>query len=221
MPLKNNIRAGSVNVSKGKLHLREAEFAMLLEGILVDMAHEAQQQFLIQLNQRNIKLTGELQNAFRNYQINMVEKMAGYVEFSFKQYGRFKDLRYVEYRNQWLAPGNNGKKYDTANPYPDDSLPDSVQGMIKYIEMVGGLSKFKFIPGYEKSGSQPLTSRAIKRLAWTLTAHRLKLGKARQKKTEGWYIKGIMALRKQVVPEITLAVTQWLVNGTYSAEWEA
>jgi hypothetical protein len=210
-------RGGAVYLKSGGIQLRKAEFAILLEDILVDIAHEASREFEHQVLSKGIKLTGELANSFRTFNLQMVEQMGGFVEFNFKQYGRFKDMRYVEYRSMWINPTNTGKKYDTKNPYPDDSLPNVVQSMMEFIEKVG-LHKFKFIPGYEgKAG--PVTSRAIKRLAWTLASSRLRLDRVRNKRNNDWYTKGMMAIRKRVVPEVQLAVAEWLVNGTYSAEW--
>jgi hypothetical protein len=213
-------RGGAVYLKSGGIQLRQAEFAVLLEDILGDIAHEASREFEHQVVSKGIKLTGELANSFRTFNLQMVEQMGGFVEFNFKQYGRFKDMRYVEYRSMWIAPTNSGKKYDTKNPYPDDSLPDSVQAMMDFIEKIG-IHKFKYIPGYEKSSAKPITSRTIKRLAWTLSASRLRMDKARNKRNNDWYTKGMMAIRKRVVPEVQMAVAQWLVNGTYSAEWEA
>jgi hypothetical protein len=211
-------RGGAVYLKSGGIQLRKAEFEVLMRDILEDIAHEASREFEHQVLSKGIKLTGELANSFRTFNLQMVEQMGGFVEFNFKQYGRFKDMRYVEYRSMWIAPTNTGKSYDTKNAYPDDDLPDSVAAMMKFIEETG-IHKFKYIPGYDPSKSSPVTSRAIKRLAWTLAASRMRLDRVRNKRNNDWYTKGLMAIRKRVVPEVQLAVAQWLVNGTYSTEW--
>jgi hypothetical protein len=200
------------------INLRQAEFEKVLEGLLAEIASEAQVVFLEYLNTKNVELTGELKHAFNTFVISFAEEFGGYVEFNFGQYGRFKDLKYTEYRSMWSAPTNTGKKYNKANPYPDDALPNSVLGMIKYIEEKG-LDNFTHIPGYKK-GSMPATTRAIKRLAWTLAAARMKLDRVRNKKTYDWYTKSIMAIRKRMAPKIQTSVAEFLTNGHYSTLWE-
>lgn len=200
------------------INLRRAEFEKILEGLLSEIASEAQVAFLEQLNAKGVELTGQLKAEFNSFVINFAEDFGGYVEFNFGQYGRFKDLKYTEYRSMWSPPSNTGKKYDKTNPYPDESLPNTVLAMIKFIEEKG-IDSFKYVPGYQK-GSLPSTTRAIKRLAWTLAAARMKLEKVRNKNTYDWYTKGLMAIRKRMVPKIQTSVAEFLTNGHYSSLWE-
>jgi len=205
-------------VYDANINLRQSEFEKVLEGLLSEIASEAQVVFLEHLNSKGVELTGELKHAFNNFVINFAEDFGGYVEFNFGQYGRFKDLKYTEYRSMWSAPSNTGKKYDKANPYPDEALPNTVLAMIKFIEEKG-IDSFKYVPGYQK-GNMPSTSRAIKRLAWTLAAARMSGEKVRNKKTYDWYTKSIMAIRKRMAPKIQTSVAEFLTNGHYSSLWE-
>lgn len=210
---------GFVNTKASTLNLRKAEFNELIKDLAEVLANEARSIFLVQINQKNIKLTGALERQFNDFSLEMASDYVSQAEFEFNKYGRFKDMRYVEYRSQWVETNNLGKKYKTQGEYPDSGLPNSVAAMMEFIEEKG-LHNFRYIPGYENK-PRPSNSVAVKRLAWTLAASRLKKDVVRNKKNRDWYTKGMMLIRQKVTPQITESVLNFIANGTYSELWES
>lgn len=139
---------------------------------------------------KNVKLTEELFRSFKAELINEAGEIRQGIMFSFRVYGRLKDLKRVEYRSYHQA-SNKGKKYGKTNPEHDlDEAPQLVRGMYGMIQKIG-LSRFKFLPGYTTNGSRrmPTTNMIMYRLAWTLSIDRLRRGKISNKNSKGWYNK--------------------------------
>lgn len=198
---------------------RRSEFEELMEAMGEELQVVAEREFQRAIDRAGISLTNELKNAFNRSVLHMAEDMSVWVEFSFNKYGRFKDVKYLEYTGGWDTVNNRGKKYNETSQWGDSELPEVVQAMIRYVKEVG-LSKFKYIPGYQNSNRMPTTSRAIRRLAWTLAASRMRKGRVTNRKNRRWYNKSMGAIVNTVTPLIAERMAQMLTNGHYTRLWE-
>jgi len=198
---------------------RRMEFEELIETLGEELQRVAERTFTQAIERAGITLTGELRAAFQQSVLHIAEDMSAWVEFSFGKYGRFKDVKYLEYANGWDSVNNKGKKY-SGEEWADNELPEVVQAMIRYIREIG-LDKFKYIPGYKNAKNKlPTTNRAIRRLAWTLAAARLRKGRIRNKKQKQWYAKSMGAIINEVQPLIAQRMGELLTNGHYTRLWE-
>lgn len=192
------------------LVLRKGEFEQLMDGLLKEMQEVAEAEFLKALEKTGKELTGELKESFKKSVIEMATDLSGWVQFSFGKYGRFRDLKYIEYSNGWDKPNLKGVRYDKGNPYPEADLPDIVKAMIKFIGEKG-LDKFKYIPGYKNRSFTPTKSRAVVRLAFTFAAFKLKKGRVRQKDTQ-FYSKSMGRILKEVGPIVSQKVAEMMLK---------
>ena len=160
----------------------ESEINKLLEDALPYLQQMAVEELHRRIGKYDLKLTDDLYNSFKTLVLNGAAQVQKEILISFNMYGRYKDLKYVAYDN-FTKPNNKGKKYGNS----DDDAPALVEAMEEMIKEVG-ISKFKYVPGYTTNGSNrmPVTTRAIKRLAWTLAVDRLRKPRVRNRK-KGWY----------------------------------
>ena len=118
-------------------------------------------------------------------------------------YGRFQDLKYLEYYSQWNAPDNRGKRYKTTNK--DADTPAIVLAFEDYIKSEGGMSYLKYTPGrftnvtYKKK----LTDAAkIRRAAWSFAASRLQKPRIKNKRKKYWYTEALRVIRAKCAARV-------------------
>lgn len=201
---------------------RRQELEQLTERLGNEVRHIAREEFKLAIAKTGQQLTGELKNSFDRAVVQMARDVTSEVIFSFGQYGRFRDLKYVEYEGRWKRPQNVGKNYrKDADGVPLTSeLPEIVQGMVAFVEE-RGVEKFKFIPGYKKVGKRmPTTNRAIQRLAWTMAANRMSNWRKKNKETQ-WYARTVSKILNEVRPIAAKGVAELLTNGHYTQTWRA
>lgn len=164
----------------------DQEITKLLEDALPDIRRIALDELHRRIGKYDLKLTDELYKSFKSLVLSSAESVQKEILISFNMYGRYKDLRYVNMGN-FSNINNRGKKYASTGSATDGEQPELVTAMEEMIKAVG-IGKFKYIPGYTTNGSNrmPTTSRAIKRLAWTLAVDRMRKPRIRNRKA-GWY----------------------------------
>ena len=158
------------------------EINKLLNEALPEIRELALAEFRRRADKYDLKLSEELYRSFKAAVLSSAADVQKEIVLSFNMYGRYKDLKYVDYTG-YRTPNNKGKKYNAGN----QDEPDLVLAMKEFINEVG-IGKFKYIPGYTTNGSNrmPVTSRAIMRLAWTLATSRMKQARVKNRK-KGWY----------------------------------
>jgi hypothetical protein len=204
-------------MAESSIVFRRKEFEALMGVLLRDVQEVAQEEFLAALAKTKGEMTGELKDSFKRSVLQMAEDLTGWVQFSFGKYGRFRDLKYVEYKGGFVKPELTGKKYDMANGYPEESFPEIVKAMQKFIGK-HGLGSFKSIPGYAGNTVVPTTNRAIARLAFTFAISKMKKRRVRNVQTQ-FYAKGLGDIIKTLRPIITEKIVGMLLNGHYSRTW--
>jgi hypothetical protein len=167
------------------MNLRKDEIADVVAGALPEIRELALVEMQRRIDKHDLKLSDELYKSFKAAVLKAAGDMQQEIVLSFNFYGRYKDLRYVQY-DGYNMPNNVGKKY-TNGGSGDGEMPALVQGMKDMILKNGGMNG-RYVPGYTSNGSHrmPITTRAIDRLAWTLAISRLKKGKITNRK-KGWY----------------------------------
>jgi hypothetical protein len=164
------------------------ELGKLLDEALPEVKELALVELKRRIDKYDLKLTDELYGSFKAAVLGSAAELQKEILISFNMYGRYKDLKYVEY-GDYRKPSNAGKNYgtgfDSAQPPGDEPL--IVHEMTQFI-LKAGIGKFKYVPGYTTNGSNrmPVTSRAITRLAWTLASSRMRSVRVKNRK-KGWY----------------------------------
>ena len=105
-------------------------------------------------------MTEALRNDFDLHIIESSEMIAA--EIAFRYYGRFKDMKVLKY---------------------GDLMPP-IEVITEFVEKIG-VSKFAWVPGYEKNGKTPALSVAVKRIASAIAVSFRNKGIKREGK--GWY----------------------------------
>lgn len=187
-----------------------------LGQIIQDLHLIATQEYKAALAKSGVELSSELRQNFERGLIEMSKEMAASVTFSFGKYGRWRDLKYVQYEG-YKTPNNNGKKYKT-DPFNRELKPEAVKNIEAWIA-AKGLQKFKYVPGYVNSQTKPNTTIAIEKMAWGMYLGRLWKGRVPNKRTQ-WYSKSTSRILKEARPMINEQIAQMLTDGTYSKLWE-
>ncbi len=113
------------------------------------------------IEREGIILTSQLRNSFEYRIITQAGRLAASAEIMFSSYGRFKDMRTLNY--VMLPP---------------------IDLMEEFVEKIG-LNQFAYIHGYEGK-AVPTVPNAANRLAWAI-AIRLKRAKIVRRPNKGWY----------------------------------
>lgn len=153
---------------------------------------------------------GKLKDSIDAFILSASKDLLKEVMVSFRLYGRWKDMRYVEYdQSDFRKPNNSGKKYGQR----DDEPPEIVQGMMEFIK-AKGFNKFKFIPGYTTNASKrmPITARAVERLAWAMAIKRLRTGRVNNKRSKKWYNSARSSMVNVLSKELSEKVAPWLAK---------
>jgi hypothetical protein len=160
------------------------ELGKLLDEALPEVKELALVELKRRIDKYDLKLTEELYSSFKAAVLGSAADVQKEILISFNLYGRYKDLKYVEY-GDYRKPGNSGKNYGSGGDDADEPL--IVHEMRQFI-LKAGIGKFKYVPGYTTNGSNrmPVTSRAITRLAWTLASSRMRSVRVKNRK-KGWY----------------------------------
>lgn len=195
---------------------RREEFNQLLEEIAKELHAIAVKKYKAELKKTGNEYSGELRKNFEIGLIKITRDISAEIVFSFGKYGRWRDLKYVEYFG-YKKPNNRGKKYGDPEA-KDEETPEQVLIFEDWIAK-RGLSRFKYVQGYIGSNSRPITDRAIKRMAWGMFLGRMWKGKIQNKKTQ-WYAKTTPKIIKEARPMLTERIVKMLTDGTYSRAWE-
>jgi hypothetical protein len=112
---------------------------------------------------KNINVTQQTINSIVGSFSGLDEKGVGDAIISFQNSGRFLDWRS---RQDWQK-------------FPP------IEDLAKWILKLG-ISKFKYIPGYNKSRRAPVPQMAARRIAWGVAMHRYQMGSGRKRP---WFAK--------------------------------
>lgn len=192
--------------------LTDAEWQTLLTELMEIIRREALVAMKKHLKKANLVLSGELeQSMYDNLKVD-VAKIYGEVTVAFKSYGRFKDMKYLDYDKQWNQPDNTGKKYSKGGS--TDKNPAIVDMFVAYVKKIG-LGKIKYIPGYftNKAKRMPTTDRTIQRVAWAMASNRLRQGRVKRSKA-GWYNDAISEVRAKIRKPISERVAAAIASST-------
>ena len=185
-------------------------------GQLVQDLHKiAKKQYDAALAKSGVEYSGQIRQNFERGLLEMSKDYAASVTYSFGKYGRFRDLKFVQYEG-YQAPNNKGKKYSKGSN--DDLTPEAVRRFEEWITATG-LQKFKYVPGFVNKQKKPSTTIDIKKMAWGMYLGRLWKGKVPNKRTQ-WYSKSTSKIIKDARPLITEQIARMLTDGTYSRLWE-
>jgi hypothetical protein len=180
------------------LVLSNREFEDLMKEVLPIVASIMQEEYEKAIVASGRVMTQELLNSFNRDLQKEISDFAGWVQASFKMYGRFLDMKYVEYKG-FQQPKNKGKKYSDID-FTEGSMPDIVKGFLRFIKE-RKLINSAVVPGYnDGSKRMPSTGRAEMRLAWAMVAGRMRKGKLRVRKGQDWYNVATTKIRKAVGP---------------------
>lgn len=111
------------------------------------------------MQERDLVLSGELYKSLRFEVLRGAAEASAQMRIMFQDSGRIRDMRQVRYKK--LPP---------------------IKVMEDYIEKVGGLGSFKYIPGYTTGGKIPTESVAINRIAWGIAKSKRNYNKTKPKK---------------------------------------
>jgi len=202
-------------MAKEIMILTDSEWQKLLTELMEIIRSEALVAMKKHVKKANLKLTGELERSMYDMLKVDMTKVYGEVVVGFQGYGRFKDMKYLNYDGQWREPNNNKKKYSKGGS--SDKNPAIVDMFVEYVKKIG-LSKVKYIPGYftDKAKRMPTTDRTIQRVAWAMASNRLRQGRVKRSKA-GWYNDAIKEVRTKVRRPISEHVAAAIAKSTASA----
>lgn len=170
----------------------------MFEAELNEIQDEAVLYFQKFIRDRGLILTNDLLERFQKHTVVMATELYAEVKVSFRGYGRFLDMKSINYK--------------AGKPDPEGPL---VQGMKEYIEKKG-LAFFNGIPGYYGASRMPVTSVAINRLAYTLAYSRKNSLKIKRR-GDGWYNKGrslfVRDVRRKLQSSIAELVLREVASG--------
>lgn len=182
------------------LEITKAEFDEAIREELGDIVAEAEKQFQRRIDEYGIRLTDELRNSFRSFILNHSVTMAAKVTVEFEGYGRFRDMKRLQWR-QHIPP----------------------VGEMEWFVAKTGLDKFQFLNGYKRqaAGWFATDAVAIRRLAWSIAMSRRKFPSVKRKYRGSWYNseKGVMLknvrdrLRWRIQSAVTTAMRDEYARG--------
>jgi hypothetical protein len=114
----------------------------ILASVMAEIMSDAEKQFKAALTSKNLVFTGDLKDSFERHIVQHGAKIAG--EITFKQYGRFKDMKRLRYL-QHMPP---------------------TDAMEFFIEKTG-IDRFAYVPGYNNKSPHSISD--IMRIAWAIS----------------------------------------------------
>jgi hypothetical protein len=142
------------------------------------------------LKARGLILTEDLYDSFKWDLMKATAAGVAEARLSFRTHGRWRDMRTI--RN-FKQP-------------PVDVI------MEEFVKQIG-VSKFKYIPGYENSRNVPVDSRVMRRIAWGISRGILKKNTTKARK---WYSKNfygaVETLIENLMAKYQLATSETVVN---------
>lgn len=187
--------------------------AKVMEELLPEFRDMMESELKLSAERNNLELSRELIESIKSSLGNEALKLQREVVTQLNFYGRFQDLKYLEYYSQWRQPNNRGKKYKTGNN--EDETPSIVLAMEEFIKGKGGMAAFKYTPGrfLGQSYTKKLTEAAkIRRLAWTFAADRLQKQRVRNRRKKYWYTEALKIIRNKAASRVREMTARGLLD---------
>lgn len=164
--------------------MTDAPIIELADEIIEEITKDAINNFRQALADNKLVFTQELYESFQYNIVRNAEML--YSEISFKQYGRYKDMKELKFSSH-IPP---------------------VDAMEFFVEKTG-VDKFAWVPGYKQNDGVP-TEIATRRIAWAIASHYNRVPSIKRGYKGTWYNENVMLMINTAKKRLRWRASEWI-----------